>query len=344
MENKILIFVTEYSNEYAFQTKCAEEIKDALITLGYHVEIFIYPVSRNFNTLLEQAVAIRLLELNNMARTCIALGPFSNYVRHNRKILWVFGLFDEMYSLYNTSYGLKSGFKADSETVRLLTNLDLIAFNEACALFAADEYISSLLSEIVAKKKVSIVMPSTTQHELKIKFAENTNFITYCDIGAKSRLKLLIESFSHAPVYTSLDIFGTGTPEHIEGLKKFIDNAGCKNRVNFHMIEAFADLLNEVSTSTVVVFTGYKSSHASELLFFAQKNNLKVVTTSDSGVYAQASKKYINIKVVEPTVDSLSSALIDSCNSSRLEILNNKSGTEWISIAKRLCSHENCVN
>ena len=337
MRKKVLIFVTYKLYEPSFVLYCSEELGSACRKLGYDVEILKFPISMNFNTLSEQALSLRLLELNNTSDICIALGVFSNFIRHKNKRVWCFGLFDPIYSLFNTPFGLQSGFISDNKTKKMLTNLDMISLNESVQVHCASEFIYDLIVEN-CENPIKILRPNITNFIHVGSENERRDYLCLTDLADSSRFDLLIGAFERDLTGSQLNIVGNGEQEFIEALIRKISYSEKKDKINLIVPISNKEIWQYIFNAKVILSTEFASSKVSEALLLGVQKYLNVITTNDSGIIASAANICSNINIVKPSIENIAKALkkFEMGHSAKLSL--ESPNEDWPDIARNLLS------
>jgi hypothetical protein len=125
----------------------ARDLVDALRLSGHEVDTIELPTAARWDTLLEQTLAFRLLDVGQDADLLIAVGPPSHALRHPHKRLWMIderGADSDVWAVPQQDFPSTPTGAATRDAVRRANELYL---GEAQQVFTCSEALAERLNE-----------------------------------------------------------------------------------------------------------------------------------------------------------------------------------------------------
>jgi hypothetical protein len=133
-----------------FEAKTTEYVTGALCHAfresGHEIEYFNLPFSSDYETMVEEMLALRLLDFRGIADRLIAIGTASHVVKHDYKIVWLMGDqgVDVLSAAGRHSPGDRETFVRHCEP---LLSANIRGLRESAAVFATSDWCVQRLAE-----------------------------------------------------------------------------------------------------------------------------------------------------------------------------------------------------
>src|SRR5580704_12978703 len=85
-------------------TQIADWLKHQLQVYGHEVELFQFPMSERYSEMLDQLLALRLLDLSQHGDRLITIRTPSHLLKHPNKVAWFIHHYRGAYDLWGTKY------------------------------------------------------------------------------------------------------------------------------------------------------------------------------------------------------------------------------------------------
>ena len=256
-----------------------------------------YPRER----VLTQAFLWRLLDLTEADGRRIDLvvsTKFPSYcVRHPNKVVWLLHQFRQAYELDGTELGQFSGSPADRATRRKVQRLDRVALGEARRVFATSRNVADRLERSTGI--AAHVLPHPPQ-ELPYRCDGYGDFVfSVGRLDRAKRIDLLLQAAARA----GFDVVVAGEGPDRERLESLANG-----RVRFTG-RVSAEELTDLYARCRAVFYAPVDEDFGMVPYEAFLAEKPVITTTDSGGPLDVVHDRETGRVVEPTVEGVSSAL-----------------------------------
>jgi len=248
-------------------------------------------------------MAWRMVPLD--ADMVIATNFPSYFVRHPRKVVWLFHQHRVVYDLAGTDL---SDFDFDDgglEEQRLLAEWDTRALEEATARFTLSEVVSDRLLRYNGLTSTPLPHPPPLFERLHPGGSDGPLF-TALRLERNKRPDLLIDAMANTTSGISLDIAGAGSLH--DELAARIDRLGLGDRVRLLGWADDDDLVRHFAAARAVLYAPYDEDYGYVSLqgFAAGK---PVITTTDSGGVLERVTDGVNGLVADPDAGSLAAAI-----------------------------------
>ena len=281
----------------------AEDLAAALATAGHEVDTVRLPVDPRRPRLLEQAVAIRLLDLSescgNTVDRLIALGYPATALAHPAKVAWLHHAEDAAAAADRPERLPEHGPRRRSERVYL---------REARRVFAANEAVSGRLRAAGIEPHGVVRRPLRVGHPFR-PGAPGDDVVAVGPPGPAGRRALAVEALGHCRPAGRLIVVGaTAAGESAGALRELARCGGVEDRVEF------ADALPESRRAELLarcravlcLGDGDEASVAALEAFHCGK---PVLTCRDAGAVTELVEDDFNGLVVEPEPRAVAEAL-----------------------------------
>lgn len=259
--------------------------------------------------LLAHAAAWRLVDLtesNGERVDAVIATKFPTYfVRHPRKITWLFHQYRAIYDLFGTPYSDFTHAEADVRLRDRLIALDNDVLGESHRLFANARNTASRLARFNGLSAEPLYHPPPLAGALRPgPFGDYV--LSVGRLEANKRVELIIRAMRTAPAAIRLIVVGDGLlRRHLEEVAEHEDVAA---RVTFAGTVDRDALANLYAGALAVVFPPYDEDYGYVTLeaFLAHK---PVITTTDAGGPLEFVEDGSNGFVVDPTPEAIAAAI-----------------------------------
>jgi glycosyltransferase involved in cell wall biosynthesis len=254
-----------------------ENLIAALRAAGHRAELVRLPVAWDRDRALDAAAAWRLVPLD--ADLVIATNFPSYFVRHPRKIVWLFHQHRGAYDAAGTPW---SDFTIDDvalEDQRLLSDWDTRALEEAQRLFTTSGVVADRLLRFNGLRATPLYHPPPLHDRLRPgPFGEYVFCATRLE--RNKRPEMMVEGVASSTSGVRLVVAGTGTLA--DELAAQARRLGAGDRVDLLGFVSDDDLVERYAGARAVIYTPFDEDYGYVTLqaFFAGK---PVITTKDAG-------------------------------------------------------------
>lgn len=310
----------------------------AFTEAGHRVELIRLPVAWDQERLLDAPLAWRLIPVD--ADLVVATNFPSYYVRHPRKVVW---LFHQHRAAYDAAEAPWSDFGYDDgslETQALLSDWDVRALEEARKIYTLSKLVANRLTRYNGLEATPLYHPPPLYDRLHSR--ESGDYV-FCATRLESnkRPELMIEAMAHTNQNVRLVIAGSGSlSSELWGLAKKREAADRVELLGFVddevIIERYAEAL-------AVIYVPFQEDYGYVTLqaFYAGK---PVITASDSGGVLEWVEDGVTGIVTDGSPTALGAAIDRVASDPRLAHRLGEAGRQrvrdlsWRSVADRLVS------
>ena len=280
--------------------------------------------------LLTQIAAWRMVDLSeaNGERIDIAIGTkFPTYfVRHPRKITWLFHQYRAIYDLCGTPYSEFTHSEADVRLRDRLIELDGTALRESKAIFSNARNTAERLSRYNGMSAEPLYHPPPLAGKLKAG-PSGDYFLSVGRLEANKRVDLVIRALAHVDRRWRLVIVGEGPLRR--DLEALAASTGVASRVTFAGAIDESALVGLYAGAAAVVFPPFDEDYGYITLeaFLSRK---PVVTTTDAGGPLEFVTDGVTGLVAAPDAESLGAAMSRAVADARLAASMGDAGYERV--------------
>jgi glycosyltransferase involved in cell wall biosynthesis len=280
-----------------------ENLVRAIVAEGHRAELVRLPVAWEKDRLFDSPLAWRLTPVD--ADMVIATNFPSYFVRHPRKVVWLFHQHRGAYDAADASW---SDFGLDDsalETQRLLTEWDNRALEEAQRLYTTSGMVAERLRRFNGLVGKPLYHPPPLHDRLRPgPFGDYVFCATR--IEANKRPHLLVDSMVHTRGVRSV-VAGRG--ELLEGLRASVDRQNLGKRVELRGFVSDDELVELYSGALAVIYAPFEEDYGYVTLqaFLAGK---PVITSRDSGGVLEWVKDGVTGFVTDGSPESIGAAVM----------------------------------
>ncbi len=285
-------------------------LNDKLTEHGHAAEVVYLPFVDRPDTYLKQAMAYRLLRLQDTADRVIAFRPPSYVIDHPQKYVWFIHHTRVFYDLWNTEYAPVADDLAGRGLRDTIHRMDTRALSEAKKLYTNSAVVSSRLRQFNGLDS-EVLYPPLLEIQRFVNKSQSDQLVYASRVEPHKRQHLLIEAlaFTKSPVTVRL-IGVCSSAGYLEQIKSLIKKHRLANRVSWDnkwtdeqtKSEAFATCLANVYIPVDEDSYGYSTLEAAH-------SSKPTVTTRDAGGVLEFVHDGINGVVAEPSPQSIAEKL-----------------------------------
>lgn len=279
-----------------------ENLVRAIKEAGHHADLVRLPVAWEKQRLFDSPLAWRLTPID--ADIVIATNFPSYFVRHPRKVVW---LFHQHRGAYDAADAAWSDFGLDDETLelqRLLTEWDTRALEEATRLYTTSGVVAQRLRRFNGLIGRPLYHPPPLHDSLREgPFGDYVFCATR--IEANKRPHLLVDSMVHAPGVRSV-IAGTGS--YLEEITASVKRQGLGSRVELLGFVSDDELIDLYAGALAVIYAPYDEDYGYVTLQ-AFRAGKPVITAGDSGGVLEWVRDGVNGIVTDGSAEAVGQAV-----------------------------------
>ena len=249
----------------------------ALADAGHRSDLVRLPVAWEKDRLFDAPLAWRLVPAD--ADLVIATNFPSYFIRHPRKVVWLFHQHRGAYDAADAPWSDIGLDDSSLETQRLLTEWDTRALEEAERLFTTSGVVASRLARYNGLTGTPLYHPPPLHDRLTP--GEFGDYV-FCPtrLEHNKRPGVLVEAMAHVRSGVRAVVAGRGTLA--DDLEKLAARAGVADQVDFPGFVSDDDLVDRYRGALAVVYTPFDEDYGYVTLqgFLAGK---PVITAADSG-------------------------------------------------------------
>jgi len=325
-----------------------EWLAKKLIDHGHQVEVFFLPFIDHPDTLLNQILSFRLLDLSNCCDLLITLRPPAHVLVHPNKVLWFIHHIRSLYDLWNSPDGVYR-LVPDDPRGRALRNavieLDNRTLREAKRVFTNSKVVGERLRHFNDVSS-AVLYPPIFAPERFHNHTYGDEIVVVSRVEFHKRQWLLVQAMRYVKSGVKLRVCGTSmSTTQIDLIHKEIADYELRSKVIFEprwiseeeKIERLASALAVAYVPHDEDSYGYCSLEAAHAL-------KAVLTTADSGGVLELITDQVNGLVVPPDPHALAEAMdrlyLDRAKAAQMGQANNKKlselGIDWHTVIEAL--------
>lgn len=283
-----------------------DSLEQALRERGHDVEPVLIPFWPDVDEMLDQMLALRLLDLSAQGDVLIAVRTPSYLLRHPRKRVWFLHHHRPAYDLADTA------FVEAAETQRVrdaIVKADDVHLREAEHVFALSRVVAQRLRRYNDLEADVLYAPLPDPEGYRCE--EYGDFVFFPSrITPLKRQWLAVEAMAHVRSDVRLVVAGMpDLPEHLDRLRETVATEGLEERVE--ILDGWIDEERKrelYANALAVVFTPYDEDYGYVTLE-AMHSRKPVVTCTDSGAVLELVEDGVNGFVVPPKAERLAAAI-----------------------------------
>jgi len=293
-------------------TFLVEWLGQAIKSRGHAVETLLFPFSANYTEMLDQMMALRLLDLSQHGDRLIAVRTPSYLLQHPHKILWFIHHHRPAYDLWGTRYQDIPNTPEGICYRDAIHQADNIAFSEARKIFSNSRVVAERLKQF-NKVDAEVLLPPLGDPE-RFHCRSMGDYVLYVSrFTHHKRQWLAIEGMRHTKTPVHLVLAGKADPDsaaYVNDLRSQVEKYGLQSRVSIidrfvseqEKIDLFADSLAGIYFPLDEDSYGYPTLEA-------HHSGKPVITTSDSGGTAELILDGVNGFLTAPDPEAIGQAM-----------------------------------
>lgn len=276
---------------------------------GHETEVIKIPFHSYYPKMLEQMLALRLLDLSDKADRLIAIRTPSYLIKHPNKVLWFIHHHRGAYDLWGTQYQDIPNTPEGLRIRNAFMKADNLAFSEAKKIFTNSKVVSDRLKKF-NNVNAEVLYPPLIDSE-RYYCKEFGDYIFYPSrVVHHKRQYLAVEAMKYTKSDVKIVIAGAvEDSQYIKELKTVVKRDNLSDKVNIigrwisdkEKIELFANSLG----CTYIPFDEDSYGYVSLESYHSQK---PVITCQDSGGTLEIVEDGINGFITSPTPEALAEA------------------------------------
>jgi glycosyltransferase involved in cell wall biosynthesis len=287
-------------------------LAQTLRTQGHQVEVLEFPFSSRWEDLLEQMLALRLIDLSQHGDLLIAIRPPSYLLRHPNKVLWFIHHLRGAYDLWGTHYQDLPSSPEGLRCREAIMRADNAALAEARRIYCNSQVMAERLARF-NRVQAEVLYPPLFRPE-RFRTGQAGDYLLYVSrLTHHKRQWLAVEALRHTQTPVRLVMVGRPDPgeePYARELRRLIQRYRLHNRVVLidrwiaeeEKITLFAECLATVYLPWDEDSYGYASLEAHHA-------GKAVLTTADAGGTLELVLDGVNGIVAAPDPQAIAAAM-----------------------------------
>jgi glycosyltransferase involved in cell wall biosynthesis len=286
------------------------DLARALRERGHEVDTVEIPFLSVWDQMLEQMLAVRLMDVSEAADVLIAIRTPSYLLRHENKRLWFIHHHRGAYDLWGTAYQDIPSTPEGFAVREAIVNADNLYLREARRIFTNSQIVADRLCDY-NHLSAQVLYPPLGEPDRFVR-ADAEDFVFYpCRITGHKRQRLAVEAAAQLATDARVVIAGApDSPDQLPPLRELIRRHGLQDRVEllprWISEEQKADLISRSMGVLYIPFLEDSYGYVTLEAFHASK---PVITCSDSGGTLEIMRSGENGLIVDPDPPALASAI-----------------------------------
>jgi glycosyltransferase involved in cell wall biosynthesis len=286
------------------------DLAEALRVRGHEVDTVNIPTCSRWDTLLEQTLAIRLLDVSRGSDALIAIRPPSYVLRHPDKRVWFIHHHRTAYDLWGTCWQDFPNSPDGIAARDAIRRADDLYLREAQRIFTNSATVAERLRKFNGIDAGVLYPP--LGHPERFFWEEPEDYVFYpCRITSHKRQLLAVEAAAH--LQSDARVVIAGAPDHprdLEALTAMIRERGLERRVTLlpRWISE-SEKAELIARSLGVLYIPYDEDSYGYVSLEASHARKALITCRDSGGVLELVTDGENGLVVDPDAPSLAAAI-----------------------------------
>ena len=291
-------------------TAIVEWLEAKLVEYGHEVETIFLPFVESMDSMLDQMLSYRLLDMSDSADRLVAFRPPAYLLRHPHKVLWFIHHVRGFYDLWGSDYcGLPDNPKTRAFRQRLM-DVDNVGLRESQHVFTNSKIVSDRLRQFNSVES-EVLYPPVLDASRFYCHDYDPVIVCVCRMEHHKRQHLLVEAMRYTQSNARLVLAGKShSASYPRKLKLTVLKHRLQNKVQildrWISEEEKSQLLASCAAAAYLPFDedsyGYPSIEAQH----AQK---AVLTTHDSGGVLELVHDGVNGLIADPDPKSIAAAI-----------------------------------
>jgi glycosyltransferase involved in cell wall biosynthesis len=289
-----------------------DELVLALRERGHEVDTVMLPFHSNPAEMVEQMLALRMLDLSDAGDRLIAIRTPSYILEHPNKVLWFIHHHRGAYDLWGTEFGDIPNTAEGRRLRSLIVAADDRYLPEAKRIYTNSQVVSDRLREF-SRLDSEVLYPPLWKTD-GYHCDGYGDYVFYPSrITTGKRQGLLVEAMAH--VKTGVRAVIAGSPDHpreLDYLRQVIEREGVEDRVDLIAGWLPQERKEELMAGSLAcVYIPFDEDSYGYVSLEAYHSYKPVVTCSDSGGTLEIVEDRVTGRVAEPEAAALAEALDD---------------------------------
>jgi len=201
---------------------------------GHEVEYFQFPISESYSEMLEQLLAMRLLDLSQHGERLIAVRTPSHLLKHPSKVVWFIHHYRSAYDLWGTKYQTLPGTAEGLAYRTAIVNSDNVALRESIRLFSNSAVVRDRLRAFNGVSAEVLYPPLLDPGRFSCG-SYGDYLLYFARLTHHKRQWLAIEALRHTRTPVKLVIAGSpdpGVEPYVFDLERLVEKYDLKDRVS----------------------------------------------------------------------------------------------------------------
>lgn len=286
------------------------DLVHAIRERGHEVDTVEIPFVSVWDRMLEQMLAIRLMDVSEAADVLVAIRTPSYLLRHPNKRLWFIHHHRGAYDLWDTPYQDIPSTPEGLGVRHAVVAADDLYLREAQRIFTNSQIVADRLREF-NDLEGHVLYPPLGEPERFVPGPAEDYVFYPCRITGHKRQHLAVEAAAHLASDARVVIAGAAdSPEQLRPLHETIARNGLQDRVQvisrWISEEEKADL---ISRSIGVLYIPFLEDSYGYVTLEAFQAHKPVITCSDSGGTLEIIEDGVNGLITEPDPVALAAAI-----------------------------------
>jgi glycosyltransferase involved in cell wall biosynthesis len=315
-----------------------EGLVDALERAGHRAELVRLPTAWDAGRIFDAALAWRLLPVD--ADLVIAVNFPAYFIRHPRKVVWLFHQHRGAYDAADAAWSDLGLDDASLETQRLLAAWDTTALEEASRLFSLSGVVADRLARFNGLVAEPLHLPPPL-HDRLTPGDPGDEVFTVTRLEQNKRPGLLVEAMAHVRSPVRAAVAGRGSAAG--GLAAAVERLGLGDRVSLLGFVDDDELVRRLRSALAVVYAPVDEDYGLVTLqaFLA---GVPVITASDAGGVLEWVEHEVTGLVTDGTPGAVAAAIDRLADDRELARKLGSAGREraaalgWDAVVARLTS------
>lgn len=286
------------------------DLVGALRARDHEVDTIELPFLSAWDTMLEQMLAIRLIDVSEAADVLVAIRTPSYLLRHPNKRLWFIHHHRGAYDLWDTPYQDIPSTPEGMAAREAIVAADNLYLREAQRIFTNSQIVADRLRDF-NDLDGRVLYPPLGEPERFVPGPAEDYVFYPCRITGHKRQQLAVEAAAHLSSDVRVVIAGApDDPGQLQPLRDLIERHGLQERVQliprWISEEEKADL---IARSLGVLYIPFLEDSYGYVTLEAFQAHKPVITCLDSGGTLEIIEDGVNGLIVEPRADVLAAAM-----------------------------------
>lgn len=297
----------------------ATNLEKNLLLAGHDAEILRIPFRwEPAHVIPSQMLFVRTLELLNVDLV-IALKFPAYLIRHPRKTLWLLHQYRQAYDLFDAGQSNIPPDSSGSEIRTIIRNADNAAFAECGHIFTNSEVTRKRLAKYNGFNS-KVLLPPLNDPELFVGCDPQRYVFAGGRINGMKRQHLLVEAMAQTASNIRLVVAGPpDSPDDALRLQRLVEQHDLQDRVRLDLrFLSRNELAKYVNEASACAYIPYDEDSLGYVAMEAATAAKPLISTSDSGGVLGLVRHQETGWIVEPTADSLATAIEYACGNATL--------------------------